>query len=235
MQCREIAEQLEQGLELTCPPVAVCFEADVPLDMPRVPAEGPSGCSYWKRAADGETFYTLPSDHYHCPIGAYTHHIELPEDRAGELTGMLQTMFELGYLRPDEVAGIPRCSAPFAAAVYAPLADAPRRPDVVLVRGNCRQMMMLLEAAQAAGIGSAAGLLGRPTCAAIGQVLQQGRAVASLGCIGNRVYTELADDELYVVLPGDRLDAVAARLPQLVAANRQLEAYHRARRSAVGQ
>jgi hypothetical protein len=36
-------------------------------------------------------------------------------------------------------------------AVYAPLAAAPVPPDVVLVRGNARQAMLLAEATQAAG------------------------------------------------------------------------------------
>jgi hypothetical protein len=38
-------------------------------------------------------------------------------------------------------------------AVYAPLAAAPVPPDVMLVCGNARQLMLLAEAAQAAGVG----------------------------------------------------------------------------------
>jgi uncharacterized protein (DUF169 family) len=233
--CREIAARLQQALQLVWPPVAVCFEDRPPQDVPRVAAAGPSGCSYWKRAAEGESFYTLAADHYHCPIGAHTHNIELPEEHSSERSGLLQTMYELGYLRPDEVADIPRRRAPFNVAVYAPLATAARRPDVVLFRGNCRQMMILAEAAQGAGVRSAAAMMGRPTCAAIGHVLHSGQAVVSLGCIGNRVYTQLADDELYVVLPGEGLEAVAAVLDRLVEANRQLEDYHRARIAAVSR
>ncbi|HET7786462.1 MAG TPA: hypothetical protein VFL36_10845 [Myxococcales bacterium] len=74
--------------------------------------------------------------------------------------------------------------------------------------------------------------MGRPTCAALPQALDSGRPAMSLGCIGNRVYTGLADGEGYVALPGQSLEAVTARLSTLVRANAELEKFHRARLSA---
>jgi uncharacterized protein (DUF169 family) len=47
----------------------------------------------------------------------------------------------------------------------------------------------------------------------------------SLGCIGNRVYTGLEDDELYVVVAGKDLEKVAAALDEIVSANQALENY----------
>ncbi len=41
----------------------------------------------------------------------------------------------------------------------------------------------------------------------------------SLGCIGNRVYTELAEDELYVVIRACDLEEVAAALIIITGAN----------------
>jgi len=38
-------------------------------------------------------------------------------------------------------------------------------PDVVLVRGNARQLMLPAEAAQAAGVAGTGAAMGRPTCA----------------------------------------------------------------------
>ena len=52
----------------------------------------------------------------------------------------------------EEVPQIPTRKTPLRVAVYAPLAAAPVPPDVVLVRGNARQLMLLAEAAQAAGV-----------------------------------------------------------------------------------
>jgi uncharacterized protein (DUF169 family) len=223
------AQQLEDLLELRSPPVALTFQDTPPADVPRTAAAEPSGCAYWKRAADGETFYTEASDHYGCPIGAYTHGVDLPPELAKELEGVVGKMIGVGYLRPEEVPAIPRRQGEFRVAVYGPLSGAPAEPDVVLVRGNARQIMLLAEAAQAAGVGAESPLMGRPTCAAVPEVLRTRRGAASLGCIGNRIYTGLADDELYFALPGKGLGAVVEKLATVVSANRELENYHRAR------
>jgi uncharacterized protein (DUF169 family) len=57
--------------------------------------------------------------------------------------------------------------------------------------------------------------------------------VTSLGCIGNRVYTGLGDDELYFTIPGPRIGEVVERLATVMDANRALETYHERRRAAV--
>jgi uncharacterized protein (DUF169 family) len=224
-----IAERLQDLLELRSAPVALTFRQDTPVNVPRVSAAAPSGCSYWQRAAEGETFYTEASDHYGCPIGAHTHGVDLPPAQAKELEGVVGMMFGLHYLCPEEVPAIPRRQSEFRFAEYAPLAEATEEPDVVLVRGNAKQVMMLSEAAQAAGVGAESGLMGRPTCAVVPEVLRTRRCASSLGCIGNRVYTGLANDELYFALPGEHVKAVTEKLADIVHANRELEKYHRAR------
>src|SRR5262245_43441462 len=196
------AAQLGELLGLRAAAVALTFQPEPPANLQRIAASGPSGCTYWKRAAEGQSFYTEAADHFNCPIGAYTHGVDLPPAQQQELQGVVETMTGLGYLREAEVPQIPRRESAFGVAFYAPLAEAAGEPDVVLVRGNAKQTMLLEEAAQAAGASSGAGLMGRPTCAALPVAMQSERAVASLGCIGNRVYTELADDELYYVVPG---------------------------------
>ena len=67
----------------------------------------PSGCSFWRVAAGGRTFYTVPSDHYNCAVGSHTHDIALPPDRAEELDQTLGFMTGIGYLRMEEVPGHP--------------------------------------------------------------------------------------------------------------------------------
>ena len=220
---------LRDLLRLKSPPVAVTFLATPPANVSRVAAAEPSSCTYWKRAAEGQTFYTEAADQYQCPIGAYTHGVDLPPAQMQELQGVVGTMVSLGYIRSDEVPNIPRRQAPFGVAVYAPLDKATAEPDVVLVRGNAAQIMLMEEAAQAAGAGSGMPLMGRPTCAALPAAMSSGRGVASLGCIGNRVYTDMADDELYYALPGKHLAAVVQKLATIVNANQELKKYHRAR------
>jgi len=58
-------------------------------------------------------------------------------------------------------------------------------------------------------------------------------AVASVGCIGNRVYTGLDDNELYLVVPGSAVQQTLEQLAVIVAANRELESFHRARAAAI--
>jgi uncharacterized protein (DUF169 family) len=115
-------------------------------------------------------------------------------------------------------------------ALYAPLAAAAFTPDVVLVCGNARQMMLLGEAAHAAGVAADASVVGRPTCAAIPAVMQSGRAASNFGCVGNRVYTDMADDDLYFAIGGPQLATVVEKLEKIVHANRELEKFHRARK-----
>jgi len=71
-------------------------------------------------------------------------------------------------------------------------------------------------------------LLGRPTCVAIPEALSSGIA-SSFGCVGNRIYTGIADDEFYSVIAGKDLALVIAQLDTITAANAALAEYHTGR------
>jgi uncharacterized protein (DUF169 family) len=227
-----MAHRLQDLLGLQSPPVALAFRPAAPSGIPRVEAAGPSGCTYWKLAAEGKSFYTEAADHYNCPVGSYTHGIDLPPTQAQELEGLVGTMIQLEYLRQEEIPTIPRRDTPFGVAVYAPLAGASFDADVIIMRGNAKQMMLIAEAARAAGISHEAGLMGRPTCAMVPEAMQSGRGTVSLGCIGNRVYTGLGDDEFYAAIPGANLDAFIAKLTTIITANHELERFHHTRMQA---
>jgi uncharacterized protein (DUF169 family) len=220
---------LQELLGLQRSPVAVAFQSSAPDGMPRIDQSAVSGCTYWKLAAEGRTFYTEAADHYGCPVGSHTHGIDLPEQTAKELERLVGTMVELQYIAMEEVPGIPQLEGSFGVAIYSPLADATFKPDAVLVSGNAKQMMLLAEAAHAAGVSCETSMVGRPTCAAIPAVMQSGRTATNLGCIGNRVYSELDDDDLYFILSGSQIDAVTDKLATIVHANNELEVFHRGR------
>jgi uncharacterized protein (DUF169 family) len=57
--------------------------------------------------------------------------------------------------------------------------------------------------------------------------------VTSAGCIGNRVYTGIGDDEMYTAIPGRALEAVAQELHTIALANETLEQYHRGRQEQL--
>lgn len=221
--------KMQALLELAWPPVAIAFQSEAPPNVSRIDAAAPAGCGYWRLAAEGKVFYTEAADHYTCPVGAHTHGVDLPSEVARELHAVVQTMVGLQYIKPEEIPTIPRRPGRFQIAVYAPLAEAPFDPDVVLVRGTVKQLMLLAEAAQAAGVAGGGATLGRPTCSVLPEAIQSGRTATSFGCIGNRVYTGLGDEEGYYAIPGGKVEAVAEKLAVIAEANRQLETFHRAR------
>jgi uncharacterized protein (DUF169 family) len=233
MSAASATDPLSRLLDLAHAPVGVAFLAHAPAGVARVDRAAAAGCAYWKLAAAGGVFYTEAADHHNCPIGAHTHGVALPSGRAAELEQVVGTMVGLQYIRMAEVPAIPRRTEPFGVAVYAPLGRMPVEPDVVLVRGNARQIMLVAEAARAAGLGGDGAALGRPACAMIPEAMQAGRGNTSLGCIGNRVYTGLGDAELYFTIPGPRLGEVVSQIETIVRANRELERYHQARLAAL--
>ena len=226
-----IERSLTDTLQLRRRPVAVAFRDEAPEGVNKLQSAQPSGCSFWSLAAAGRVFYTVPSDHYNCPIGSYTHNIPLPPEREHELGDTLGLMSELGYIRMEEVPSVPQLTRTPAFSVYAPLAETPVAPDAVIVSGTPAGLMLLHEAAMRLGR-STLPMMGRPTCMAIPAAMTHGLA-SSLGCIGNRVYTSISDDEFYAVVRGDELGALMKEMATITAANVTLAEYHRERRTAV--
>ena len=232
MNYRELEGSVSTLLGLQKRPVAVKFLDAAPAGIEKFAGTEPSGCSFWRLAATGKVFYTVPQDHYNCPIGSYTHSISLPPRRAMELQQTLGLMVQIGYVKMEEVPDIPRLPKEPRAIVYAPLGDAPLEPDVVLFAGAVFQIMLLHEAVLRAGCGAAIPILGRPTCMALPAAMAHG-SVVSAGCIGNRVYTGLGDGEMYVVVPWKNLSRVASELETVASANAQLVQYHHSRRESL--
>ena len=221
-----------QALALTRRPVAVASCSEPPTGMSRFSGSVPAGCSFWRLAAEGRSFYTEPGDHYNCAIGCYTHNIPLPAERQAELGATLKFMTDIGYIRAEEVPEIARLTNSPRCLAYAPLAESAFAPEVVILVGRPGNLMLLQEAAARAGVATQTSLLARPTCMAIPAALAGG-TTASSGCIGNRVYTDLADDELYIMVPAEDLEKIAGELETILSANAQLQDYHRLRKAEL--
>jgi len=129
----------------------------------------------------------------------------------------------------EEVPAILRLPETPEVVLYAPLADTPEEPDVVLFWGPPGKVMVLQEAAIRAGAATQLNTLGRPTCMVLPAALKHG-TVASSGCIGNRVYTGLDEAELYVAIPGSDIGRVAEQTAVIRAANATLRQYHEGRK-----
>jgi uncharacterized protein (DUF169 family) len=229
---KELENQFAARLSMSRRPVAVTFLDAEPTGITKFSGAEPAGCSFWRLAAAGRAFYTVPADHFNCAIGAYTHNVQLPPERVQETEATLGMMFNLGYVRPEEVPGIPRLPTEPAAIVFAPLGDAPLAPSVVLFACRTSSAMLLNEASIHAGASSTLPMLGRPTCMALPAAILHG-TVSSLGCIGNRVYTRIGADELYVVVPGAKLESVCEALGIIATANTALEEFARGRQASL--
>ena len=232
-------DQLErtftQRLALDVAPVAVTFCDAVPPGVRKFEGSVPSGCTFWKLAAGAPqgqaAFYTVPADHQNCPIGAHTHNI--PQADGGTmLNDMLGLMADLGYVKMDEVPGIPRWPRSPAAVLYARLGETPREPDVVIFACRPTAAMYLGEAARTIGAASTMPPLPRPTCMAI-PAAAAGGATMSLGCIGNRIYTGLGDDHVYLMVRGADTEAISGALDRILEANDRLTTFHRERRPSL--
>jgi uncharacterized protein (DUF169 family) len=212
----------------------VSFVSRPPEAVRRIDHALPASCSYWKEAASGRTFATTAADHTSCPVGAFTHGVELSPEQTGELHSVIGMMTELKYIKKDEIPLIPHRTEPMRFAVYSPLAGATFAPDAVVFRGNPRQIMLLSEAARAAGVFDTATVMGRPACAMLPHAVNEQAGVASVGCIGNRVYTGLDDNELYLTVPGHAVGRVLEHLETVLTANAALEQFHQNRNRTIG-
>jgi uncharacterized protein (DUF169 family) len=228
----ELEQRIGVAVKFSRRPVAVTFLDAAPANVEKFDGSEPSGCSFWRVAAAGRVFYTLPENHFNCAVGAYTHNIALTPERERETEQTLKFMFDLGYVKPEEIPQIPRLAKAPVAIVYAPLGETPVTPSVVLFACKPSGAMLLSEAANRAGVASGVPALGRPTCMALPASLQMG-AILSLGCIGNRVYTGLDEDEMYFVLRGQDLAAVADALTTVTSANTALQGYAQGRRAEL--
>lgn len=226
---------LQQMLGLSRAPVAIAFRDHAPADVPRVEGGAPSGCTYWKLASEGRVFHTIAEDHFGCAVGAFTHNVPLTPAKGEELQQLMGTMMSLEYLRGEEVPGIPRRATELKVAVYGPYqgAKTPFEPDLILVRGSARALMVLAEAAHSAGISLDGGVMLRPTCAMLPAALNAAKTQMSFGCIGNRVYTGMDDGEMYIAMPAAVMPAVLDRLATLVRANDELRKFHGSRLPVV--
>ena len=211
-------------------PIKIGFLGAPPAALARW-AGGPvaAGCVFWDRAMEGKSFYTLPADHWNCAIGSHTHKIGLPADRANELPATIGFMVETRYLDSAEVPDIPTLDQSPAAVAYAPASSAAFKADVVLMAVTPAQSTLVFEAALKAGLArSAAGASSRPSCAILPASAKTELVAISFGCKGNRTFTTVGEDEMYVAVPGSRWEEFVDRLIEVQRSNLTMGNYYQA-------
>jgi len=210
-----LAAALTGALHLDVPPVAITFADAAPDGVPAFDApmgapasDGrtgrvPAGCVFWVHAA-ADTFSTTPEDHRNCSVGSLTHGLVDLEDVAGN--DDVACLVESGWVTMDMVPAIPTVSERPASIVYGPLADSPIDPDVVLLRVNGRQLMVLSDAIPGLRIE------GKPQCHIVAVAKEEGVAAASVGCALSRARTGMQPHEMTCAIPAAVLPDVVQRV-----------------------
>jgi hypothetical protein len=96
---KQLEEEIGFAVKLARRPVAVSFLDGLLVDVRKFDGTEPSGCSFWRLAADGAIFYTVPENHFNCAVRAYTHNIALSSELEKETEQTLKMMFDLGYVK----------------------------------------------------------------------------------------------------------------------------------------
>jgi uncharacterized protein (DUF169 family) len=225
-------KELEKLLGLSSPPIAIGLLDETPEGVGRWEGgAAPAGCSFWRLAMRGGTFYTVPADHWNCAVGTHTHGLGegAPE---GQLMDTVKLMVSNGYLRESEAPGIPALDRGPKYVAYAPLGQARFRADVVILAAKPAAAMLVYEAAVRSGLakGPVEGL-GRPACAVVPFALGRKQPALSFGCKGNRTFTGLPDEEMYLCVPGGDWVKLLSALGEIGEANRAMGEYYAQRRS----
>jgi uncharacterized protein (DUF169 family) len=224
----KLSSDLTESLGLGAPPIAITFGDALPdgVDafdepMPAALDDGrtgrvPAGCVFWIKAAD-RTFSTVAEDHGNCSVGSLTHGFKTLDEVAGNSD--VAALLETGWVTMDVVPQIPVVAEKPEAVTYGPLADTPVDPDVVLLRINGKQMMMLSDAIPGLRVE------GKPQCHIVAVAKEQGDIAASVGCALSRVRTGMSVNEMTCAIPASKLGEVLESIERHATADRAVARY----------
>ncbi|HEV8049220.1 MAG TPA: DUF169 domain-containing protein [Thermoplasmata archaeon] len=222
---RQIATDLSSDLELDQTPVQVTYLDAPPKGVTEHPGGVPSVCTFFAEGQKHAFYAALPA-HEACEIGAFVLGAAPEGELGARLMATVGMMQKEGYLQPGEEGKIPRNATAPKYVAYGPLGSLPMAPTSVLFFARPKSAMLAMEAAN-----GPVPMNGRPMCAIV-PTLNQGASVAvSMGCVGSRVFTQMADDRMLVGVRGDHLDQFHASVKKIVRANQLVGAEDLRRRN----
>jgi uncharacterized protein (DUF169 family) len=226
------ARILVESLDLHQAPVAISFAETIPEGVTEYAGRVPAGCKFWEEAA-GSVFATSAANHSLCAIGVYTHNLQPSPSQQTDLMDALRIFGDLGYVTEQDLPLIPVLKSQPNYVIYAPLAETPVAPDIVLLFVSANQTLILSEATQQVENQNPPAM-GRPACAVVPQVMNTGRAALSSGCCGARAYLDTLTDSVAIfAIPAAKLENYVRRIEALAKANAVLAKFHELRRRDV--
>jgi uncharacterized protein (DUF169 family) len=205
---QKLADDLVKSLGLQHAPLAITFTQEAipgvePFteSMPAPTADGrtgrvAAGCVFWMKA-EGRSFSTVAEDHANCSVGSVTHGFRTL-DEVGDKADV-GALVGAGWVAPEMFPSIPVVTKPYKYVSYGPLKDAAGVPDVVFLRVNAKQAMMLSDAFPGLRFE------GKPQCHIIAIAKEQQETAVSVGCMLSRVRTGMPNTEMTCAIPGSRL------------------------------
>ncbi len=222
------AEELRESLGLQTPPLAIAFSQERPEGvgvhagtMPGPAQDGrtgkvSAGCVFWMHGVE-KPFATVPEDHFNCSVGSVTHGLKKLDEVMNNED--VKCLVESQWVSPEEATQLPFVKERFSYITYAPLAETPVDPDVILLRVNAFQAMAIHDTFNDVVF------VGKPQCHIIPISKEQNKVAMSTGCMLSRVRTGMSPNEMTCTIPARRLDEVVQRLKTRRAANSAVALY----------
>lgn len=225
---QNMAQELKQLLGMQTQPLGITFSQTPPAEvgpynapMPAATDDGrtgrvAAGCVFWMKAQDN-TFTTVAEDHANCNVGSLTHGFKSLAEAAGgsDIAALVQS----GWVSPEVFPEIPVVKTRYQYITYGPLAESPVAPDVVFLRINAKQAMMLSDAWPGLRFE------GKPQCHIVAIAKEQDEPAVSVGCMLSRVRTGMGNNEMTCAIPAGQLQRLLTRLQAAQAADNQVAAY----------
>jgi uncharacterized protein (DUF169 family) len=128
-------------------------------------------------------------------------------------------LVDSGWVTPEMFPQIPAVSERPNYVTYGPLDESPADPDVVLLRVNPKQLMVISDALPGLHIS------GKPQCHIVAIAKETGQPAASVGCILSRTRTAMPSTEQTCALPGPALADIVEKLEKTAAVDAMVSAY----------
>jgi uncharacterized protein (DUF169 family) len=225
---KALAAALQSMLALEQAPLAITFSAEAPAGvpayegtMPEPTPDGrtgkvPAGCVFWIKGA-ARTFTTVPEDHGNCSVGSMTHGLKAMDEVAGNAD--VAALLDSGWVTMEMVPQIPVVRQRPNFITYGPLQETSIDPDVVLLRLNPKQVMIMHDAIPEMR------LEGKPQCHIIAIAKESNEVAASVGCMLSRVRTGMPNGQMTCAVPAGQLAQAVARLAATSRADTTVAAY----------
>lgn len=130
-------------------------------------------------------------------------------------------LLESGWVTPEMVPAIPHVTERPASITYGRLEAVPAgvRPDVVMLRVNGRQLMVLSDSIPDLSID------GKPQCHIVALAKEHGKPAASVGCALSRARTGFRPEEMTCALTAASLASIVEAIEQSAATDSLVAGY----------